>query len=754
MLRSQARDEIIRNPQRYLRLDKKSEHGHSRNPSYICPLCGSGTGEHGTGITSKDGIHFTCWRNCFTNSDIIDIIGMYYGLDDYNAKLEKACSEYGIDYSQLESDYSFSQPEPAQKPAENGHNTDNKHNTDNADNKQYTDYTDYYKNCVEMRKYAKCDYLNQRGISDEVQDHFFIGYSPDWRSPRALSRGANPPATPRIIIPTSPYSYIARDTRPAEELSDQEKKYSKMKEGYVALFNMNAIYHMSQPAFIVEGEIDALSIIELGYNALALGSTSNYRKLIDFAKDYKPEQPLLIALDNDKAGADTAEKLETGLREAKIEAYIVDITGDYKDPNERLVNDRDGLKEALERALLARDKEKLEYLAESTDHYLEAFKNGIAESVNTPYIPTGFKALDNLLDGGLYEGLYCIGAISSLGKTTWALQVADQIAREGQDVLIFSLEMARSQLMAKSISRLTAELALDRKQLLSNAKTSRGITVFKFYKSYSDEELTLIEDATNEYGEYCNHIFISEGMGDVGVNEIREAVKKHILYTGRKPVVIVDYLQIVAPANEKLNDKQVVDKNILELKRISRDNKIPIIAVSSFNRDNYSAEVSMQAFKESGAIEYSSDVLIGLQLAGIGQDEFDVNKAKREDPRRIEAIILKNREGRTGDKVEFKYFPAYNYFQIEGLVDSNNSKNQKPKLSKRERQRNELEEAINFNKDKEGNTLLIDVADQLDISTTAVKNRIKELGLNFKIEKGGVITEWEDLTEAKDIIKN
>ncbi len=59
----------------------------------------------------------------------------------------------------------------------------------------------------------------------------------------------------------------------------------------------------------------------------------------------------------------------------------------------------------------------------------------------------------------------------------------------------------------------------------------------------------------------------------------------------------------------------------MELKRISRDFKTPVIGISSFNRDNYNNAVSMQSFKESGAIEYSSDILIGLQNKGAGEKD-------------------------------------------------------------------------------------------------------------------------------------
>lgn len=74
----------------------------------------------------------------------------------------------------------------------------------------------------------------------------------------------------------------------------------------------------------------------------------------------------------------------------------------------------------------------------------------------------------------------------------------------------------------------------------------------------------------------------------------------------------------------------------------------------------------MEAFKESGSLEYGSDVLIGLQLNGAGGKNFDANEAKRKNPREIELVILKNRNGSTGDKIELEYYPLFNYFTEPG----------------------------------------------------------------------------------------
>jgi replicative DNA helicase len=124
-------------------------------------------------------------------------------------------------------------------------------------------------------------------------------------------------------------------------------------------------------------------------------------------------------------------------------------------------------------------------------------------------------------------------------------------------------------------------------------------------------------------------------------------------------------LQILAPAEPRATDKQNMDKAVMELKRISRDYKLPVIAISSFNRASYDRGVKMEAFKESGAIEYSSDVLMGMQFKGVAENnDFDIDEAKRKDPRDIEVKILKNRNGATGDTIPFQFYQRFSYFKV------------------------------------------------------------------------------------------
>lgn len=629
---------------------------------YVCPLCGSGTGKSGTGAFSiKNGTSWKCF-SCNAGGDIFDLYGAINGTTDYNEQLRGLSEMYGIQVASYRSTAQEDFSPEYQNHAKSEQYTHNSIHTSvytQADPPQQTDYTDFFLQA--HKAVEQTDYWKRRGLSKETVDRFKLGYVAEWRHPKAPKA----PTSPRLIIPTSPYSYLARDTR--DQIPEEQRAYSKSKVGAIHIFNSRALREANKPVFIVEGELDALSIIEVGGEAVALGTTTKVKALVELLKAQKPAHPLIIALDNDTAGEKATQELIEGLKGLNIPYYRLNPAGEYKDANEALQKNREALSIAVAEAEHIQEEaeqaQREEYLKNSTANYLQNFIDGIADSVDTPYIPTGFKKLDSVLDGGLYEGLYIVGAISSLGKTTFITQIADQIAQAGTDVLIFSLEMARTEIMAKSISRHTLQSVLATGGDIRNAKTARGITTGKRYINYSQTERDLINSSIMEYSKYAQNIYISEGIGDIGAEQIRETVKQHILYTGKTPVVVIDYLQILAPYSERATDKQNTDKAVMELKRISRDYKTPVICISSFNRANYKEAVTMEAYKESGAIEYSSDVLIGLQLKGAGKKDFDANEAKRKDPREIELVILKNRNGRTGDSLSFNFYPLFNYFE-------------------------------------------------------------------------------------------
>lgn len=589
---------------------------------------------------------------CGADYDIFDLIGIDYGLHEPRDIFDKAYSLYGITVETGstqahagEGGQKEDRMEPRQKPQP-------------ETTPPQPDLVPYFRAC--QQQLQETDYHTRRGISQETAARFMLGFDPSFEAMDGETQRKTTWAA--LIVPTSRSSFAARNT---DQEAGKKNRWRKS-QGSVGFLNERALRESTKPIFIVEGELDALSIIEVGGEAVALGSASNWKKLTRLLEVQKPEQPLLISLDNDEEGRRNEEELAAALEKMGISFYRHDPCGGHKDANEALLADREAFAAAVETGErieeAAQEAEREKYLQNSAAAHLQDFLNGIHDNANTPCIPTGFDSLDRALDDGLYEGLYVIGAISSLGKTTLALQIADNIARAGQHVLIFSLEMARSELMAKSISRHTLLDVIAREGSLSAAKTARGITTGKRYAMYSQEELATIQRAVREYSSYAGNIFIQEGIGDIGVQQIREAVKRHISYTGQTPVILIDYIQILAPADIRATDKQNTDKAVLELKRLSRDFKTPVIGISSFNRANYSEAVKMEAFKESGSLEYGSDVLLGLQLAGAGGKNFDPTKAKQQNPRQIELVILKNRNGRTGDTIDLEYYPLFNYF--------------------------------------------------------------------------------------------
>ena len=611
-------------------------------------------------LDTSPSMKFSSGRNkahcysCGADYDTIDIIGIDYGLSGRSLFL-KAYEIFGLDpYSGKINGRQKKIQLPTQSLAEVNEEA------------QEEDLSAFFEEA--HMNLGKTGYLQMRGISEEAATRFRLGYVESWRHPKAPN---SVPASPRLIIPTSNCSYLARDTRDA--LTDAEKKHAKSKVGKIHAFNAEALWGQ-RPVFVTEGEIDALSFVSIGLEAVAIGSASGIRGFVSLLTGRLPLAPLILALDSDAAGAKASKQLEDSLTSLGISFFKESPYGSFKDANEALVESRaDFIAAAKDAEARAAGLDKTAVFAEANpfyetpggkDAYMKAsaavyarsLMRSIEEGTYASCIPTGFSKLDKALDGGLREGLYTLGAVSSIGKTTLAMQIADQVAQQGTDAVVFSLEMARSELIAKSISRLTAASSFD------GSSAPKTFSEILWHKSFDAESKALIARCAAEYEAYAKSIYIFEGEADTGAVQIRQAAQRHIAMTGNAPVVVVDYLQILSPLMPRGSDKQNVDYSVLELKRLSRDLKLPVIAISSFNRQNYSSPASMESFKESGAVEYSSDVLLGMQLAGVGKPGFDIAAEKQKSPRDVELCILKNRNGQAGIALGYSYYAAYSCF--------------------------------------------------------------------------------------------
>lgn len=640
--------------------------GNKRNHQYVCPLCGSGTGKNKTGAFSLDPKSGCTRWHCFAcgeAGDIFDLVGKVESLPNHGAQIKKVADMFGV---------SFEQSNALFHSVKGGSSSKEKKAAPKAYHAEFMPSPEFFDKATEsLNSFLKGE-TKYRGITLETLDRFKVGFIANWTHPNSSGTYSSP----RVIVPTSETSYLARDTR---RHSEATAKWEKQKVGASVPFNVGRLRDAKTPIFIVEGEFDALSVIDVNGVAIALGSTSNENLFLKQVAKYPPEQPIVLALDNDTSGKQASQKLKVALEAQGVAVMEYPQLDGVKDPNEGLQKDRDafslwvreGERLAQEQQAEAKADARSEYDKLSAGYSLPSFLGNL-NAIDTEYIPSGFPALDGVLEGGLYAGLYVIGAISSLGKTTYVTQIADQVARNGNSVLFFSIEMDRSEIIAKSLCRESALYLRDIGGEPSEGLTIRQITSRQYRNFYTETQRQLLGNAVERYGKYAGNIYIKEGLRGIGVEQIREGVKQHIAVTGARPLVIVDYLQILTPNEEgRYTDKQIIDKAVLELKCISRDFKVPVIAVSSFNRTAYSNSVTMEAFKESGAIEYSSDVLLGLQLEGVGDKDFNVDKAKGQSTRKIELVILKNRNGRTGGKIKYQYLPAHHVLEEQDGVTYN-----------------------------------------------------------------------------------
>ena len=621
----------------------------ARKGSYICPLCNSGTGKDHSGAFSvfDGGKAWQCF-SCHQAGDIFKLIELVENRTSFTDQAARAAEIAGIKIDGLQSMKQTTAPtikaEPtAADPATQGHGR----------------YADYINKCHAAA--GKTDYFKERGFSEEVVERFNLGYDA---------------AKQAIVIPydyNNDY-YITRSLKgkvflkPTTEEAGEEPVYNK----YALRGN--------KPCFVCESPLDAISLMVINSecNAVSLGGTGS-DKLIKAVKETRPNCILILNFDNDEAGRNATKTTAEKLKAEEIDFIIAQYADETpKDANDMLRADADQLRTdtaanialAAERQEEAKRQRLIKLNETRANNLLADFLE--SEALDTPCIKTGFNTFDNEMDGGLYPGLYILGAISSMGKTSFMLQLADQISAGKNDVLYFSLEMGAHELIAKSLSRYTY---IEANKNADNSVYTRTITNVKKRAEMTMQQRVNYDKALDEYYlNVSNNLWYFESIGDIGITEIKARIAKHHEITGRVPLVFIDYLQIMKPINETWTEKRNTDKAVLELRKLAREYNTTIFIISSLNRSSYKGDISMDAFKESGAIEYGSDVLLGLQPRGMAAGSYKkdeknnielVEDTKSREVRELELKVLKNRTGRTGQRINFEYNAKFNYFEEE-----------------------------------------------------------------------------------------
>ena len=662
---------------------------------YHCPVCGM---NHSKATLHLDGNLFKCfYGTCEAAGSVIDLIKYVEGKDTKEAV--KRCRElYDRDYDPYWTPKKGQAPSNARK--QEGQKTMNETPAQEQDNIK-RDFRNYFKRC--RKRIHDTNYPRSRGLDEETVIRFGMGFDPEWISPTAeynrkqknkerekAGQEPLPPLTPspRLIIPLSANNYLARDTRPDSELTEAQQKFKKMNEGKEKpFFNLQAI---NNPLcfFVTEGEINAISIEQAGGSCVALGTSKRAKAFGEILKqrDALKTGTVIICEDKDTAGKQAADAIEEACIIAGIEYIREEVTGGHNDVNDYLIADRNGFYNTI-RGIIQRVRgEKLaEYEGKNAAAAVKAFMRR-PETAGAA-IPTGFKNLDKFLDGGLPSGLVFIGGLSSLGKTTLALQIAEHIATgtrpdgtflgtPAMDVMYFALEQSQNDLISKILSSRTYRASIRKGKKEKLAKTSIQLIRRDKWKDWPQDEWDNLWECYTDFETGTGkHLFFTEAPAGISAADIAEAVRKRMAYTGKKVTVFIDYLQILRPVSDKLTDKQAVDQTINILATLARDYGITIIGISSFNRENYWQQVNMTAFKDSGNLEYSADLLLAIAPAKMKEasnenekkeNKETVEKCKEAKEKDLKLHVLKNRNGKiTGKKHQLflKYHAMFNYFE-------------------------------------------------------------------------------------------
>ena len=249
------------------------------------------------------------------------------------------------------------------------------------------------------------------------------------------------------------------------------------------------------------------------------------------------------------------------------------------------------------------------------------------------FISSGFPLLDNILGGGFIRGgLYILGARPAMGKSTYAINLADNIKG---NCLYVSLEMTPEQIVSKRISRLTD---LSAAKLLSGRVTEDDWT-----------KIAMAFTALSEQGVYINDRY------DLTVQKIQLLAQS----VPDLRAVIVDYLGLIQPATRSTSSYENITQISRELKRMAISLNVPVICLCQLSRTVESREDKrprLSDLRDSGAIEQDADAVMFLYRP----DYYTGGKTDGQ-PSLTHLEVAKNRHGRTG-QTDFNFWMASSTF--------------------------------------------------------------------------------------------
>lgn len=244
-------------------------------------------------------------------------------------------------------------------------------------------------------------------------------------------------------------------------------------------------------------------------------------------------------------------------------------------------------------------------------------------------ITTGFRTLDEFIGGWKPGTLTIIASRPGVGKTSLALHFAKIAALNKRWVNFFSMEMSKTDLVKILIS---GESGINRAKIRDGKLES--LDWDKLNRSIGK-----LEDLSIAWNDRAG----------ININQIKSAIRKN-RKAGRCDLVILDYLQLIAPTDKKLIREQQIAETSRILKEISLNENIPIICLSQLNREAENEEPKPSHLRESGAIEQDADQILLPFRPGYNGATSNGQPIPENE---IKMIVGKNRRGRRGS---FKIF--------------------------------------------------------------------------------------------------
>lgn len=261
-------------------------------------------------------------------------------------------------------------------------------------------------------------------------------------------------------------------------------------------------------------------------------------------------------------------------------------------------------------------------------------------------LPTGYSALDKMTAGLQQEELIILAARPAVGKTAFALNIAQNVGtKTDKSVAIFSLEMGAESLVNRM---LCAEGSIEAAHLRTG--------------QLSEEEWSNLIVAMGSLSKA--NIYIDDTPG-IKITEIRAKCRKLAQEKGNLGLILIDYLQLIEGTGRE-NRQQEVSEISRQLKKLAKELKVPVIALSQLSRgveQRQDKRPVLSDIRESGSIEQDADIVAFLYR----DDYYDRENGEDDDhdasePNNIiEVIIEKNRSGARGT-VELLFIKEYNKF--------------------------------------------------------------------------------------------